>query len=180
MLPPPTFPDPAFHSPALLELIGLKVTEKFAGGYLRHPFLSVLLICSIADHLANSVIDAVDTALSKEPTAQNGTRLRSARVPDFKYFASNFIRNTSLGMPVLLLTLVYITRAKPHLRIERDEWAYERVFLGALIVALKVCSHPSMGITDMLISFFIVYYRRHTSDHSLGSRGSHPRKGASL
>jgi len=42
-------------------------------------------------------------------------------------------------MPVLLATLVYITRAKPHLHIETEDWACERVFLGALMVASKVC-----------------------------------------
>ena len=43
-------------------------------------------------------------------------------------------------VPVLLVALVYIDRAKPHLQIALEQWACERVFLGALIVANKVRS----------------------------------------
>jgi hypothetical protein len=42
-------------------------------------------------------------------------------------------------MPILLVALVYLTRAKPHLHIETEDWACERVFLGALMTASKVC-----------------------------------------
>ena len=42
-------------------------------------------------------------------------------------------------MPTLLVALVYVQRAKPHLHIGLEQWALERVFLGALIVASKVC-----------------------------------------
>ena len=63
----------------------------------------------------------------------------SKRVP-FKRFVWDVIRRASVKMPVLLTTLVYITRAKPHLHIETEDWACERVFLGALMVASKVCS----------------------------------------
>jgi len=38
---------------------------------------------------------------------------------------------------MLLVTAVYITRCKPLLCIARPEWALERVFLGALVVASK-------------------------------------------
>ena len=62
----------------------------------------------------------------------------SRRVP-FKRFVWDVIRRASVKTPVLLATLVYITRATPHLRIETEDWACERVFLGALVVASKVC-----------------------------------------
>lgn len=58
----------------------------------------------------------------------------------FKRFVWDVIRRASVKMPVLLVTLVYITKARSHLHIETEDWACERVFLGALMVASKVCS----------------------------------------
>lgn len=121
---PPSPPGPAPQYPALLELVGLEVTEKFSG------------------HLADSVIDAVDTALGRESTFWDRTHSESVRVSEFKHFVSTFIRNASVEMPILLVALVYIRRAKLRLRIESDQWAYERVFLGALIVASKFNIDP--------------------------------------
>jgi hypothetical protein len=46
-------------------------------------------------------------------------------------------------MPTLLVTLVYIQRAKAHLQIALEQWACERVFLGALILASKVHTSTS-------------------------------------
>lgn len=95
----------------------------------------------MVDYLAEIAIDVVDTRLGNEPIAQVATpsKSRSRRVSGFKLFVWNFIRNASVGMPVLLVTLVYLTRARDHLRIEADDRGYERVFLGAFIVASKVC-----------------------------------------
>jgi len=47
-------------------------------------------------------------------------------------------------MPVILATLVYLNRAKPHLHIALEEWANERVFLGAIIVASKYLNDSSL------------------------------------
>jgi len=71
--------------------------------------------------------------------AWNKTSLGGKRVP-FKRFVWDVVRRASVKMPVLLTTLVYITRAEPHLNIETEDWACERVFLGALMAASKVRS----------------------------------------
>ena len=89
--------------------------------------------------MAKTTIDAVDTALGYQSTAWNRTSLGGKRVP-FKRFVRDVIRRASVKMPVLLTTLVYITRARPYLHIETEDCACERVFLGALMVASKVCS----------------------------------------
>jgi len=62
----------------------------------------------------------------------------------FKRFVWDVVRRASVRTPTLLITLVYITRAKPYLHIETEDWACERVFLGALMVASKVCSSTSI------------------------------------
>ena len=57
----------------------------------------------------------------------------------FTTFVTNVITRAEITTPTLLASLVYIDRAKPHLHIALEEWALERVFLGAIIVASKVC-----------------------------------------
>jgi hypothetical protein len=56
----------------------------------------------------------------------------------FATFVTNVIHRAEVTTPVILAALVYIDRAKPHLHIALEQWALERVFLGALITASKV------------------------------------------
>jgi hypothetical protein len=51
---------------------------------------------------------------------------------------NNVLTRAEVELPVVLASLVYLNRAKPHLHIALEEWANERVFLGAIIVASKV------------------------------------------
>lgn len=60
------------------------------------------------------------------------------RFDPFFTFASNVILSSEVKVPAILVTLVYIKRAKHHLFIQSPEWACERVFLGALMLANKV------------------------------------------
>ena len=65
-------------------------------------------------------------------------------------FVTNVLHKAEVKVPVLLVTLVYIDRAKPHLQIALEQWACERVFLGALILANKVrlISDLALGYSD--------------------------------
>lgn len=63
------------------------------------------------------------------------------------------ITRSEVTVGVLLVALVYIERAKPHLTIETMDWAHERVFLGALILASKVCQVYSHLSTIVLTAF---------------------------
>ena len=48
------------------------------------------------------------------------------------------IKKSQVALPVILVALVYTERSRPHLFIELEQWACERIFLGALVVASKV------------------------------------------
>jgi hypothetical protein len=126
MIPPPS-PNPAFHSPAVLELIAFAVTDKFT------------------NYVAETTIGTIDSALGYQSTAWNRTSLDTRRVP-FKRFVWDIIRRASVRMPVLLVTLVYIARASPNLHIgpSTEDWACERVFLGALMVASKYTNDSTL------------------------------------
>ena len=69
---------------------------------------------------------------------------------------NNVITRAEVEMPVILATLVYLNRAKPHLHIALEEWANERVFLGAIIVASKVRFLALLSIHSSLTHIFVV------------------------
>lgn len=78
------------------------------------------------------------------PTSSRG-RSTSRRPEHAKFttFVTNVITRAEITTPTVLASLVYINRAKPHLHIALEEWALERVFLGAVIVASKVRTFQS-------------------------------------
>ncbi|KAN0123972.1 hypothetical protein V8E52_002462 [Russula decolorans] len=117
------------HSPDLLELVDLKLSRP------------------IIEHLIDSVIETVDFALNR-PSPSHSTRGRSlsrhSEGSAFTIMVNNVLTRAEVELPVVLATLVYLNRAKPHLHIALEEWANERVFLGALITASKYLNDSSL------------------------------------
>ncbi|KAG1728616.1 uncharacterized protein EDB91DRAFT_1161312 [Suillus paluster] len=110
--------DPALHSPALLELLEIK---------LARPVIEYVVDC---------VVDTVDYAM--------GPMSRHSEHTKFTTFVSNVLTRAEVTIPTLLVSLVYINRAKPHLQIALEEWACERVFLGAIMVASKFTNDSTL------------------------------------
>jgi hypothetical protein len=70
-----------------------------------------------------------------------------SRRPDlvkFTKFVTDVLTRAEVTTPVVLASLAYIDRAKPHLHIALEEWALERVFLGALIIASKYLNDSTL------------------------------------
>jgi hypothetical protein len=57
---------------------------------------------------------------------------------------STVLARAEVGIATLLVAIVYVDRAGPHLQIAVEQWALERVFLGALIVASKYLNDVTM------------------------------------
>jgi hypothetical protein len=115
------------HSPALLELVDQKLSRP------------------IVEHLIDSVIETVDFVLSRPSHSGRGRSLsRHSEGTAFTAMVNNVLTRAEVEVPVVLATLVYLNRAKPHLHIALEEWANERVFLGALIVASKYLNDSSL------------------------------------
>ncbi|PSR73903.1 hypothetical protein PHLCEN_2v10261 [Hermanssonia centrifuga] len=112
--------DPALHSPALMELLNTELSR------------------TLIEYIVDRVVDVVDYALGRPSTSTRGrsSSRRSAHA-EFSGFARTVIERAGVQLPVLLGTLVYLDRARPHLQLSLEEWACERVFLGALICANK-------------------------------------------
>ncbi|TFK46734.1 hypothetical protein OE88DRAFT_1729023 [Heliocybe sulcata] len=101
------------HSNELLSLLEL------------HPAATPLI-----NYLVALIKDTVTFALNRELSATSG-------IQTFPTFVKQVIHRASLTTPVVLSSMVYISRAKKYLSIAHEEFALERVFLGAVVVASK-------------------------------------------
>ena len=86
------------------------------------------------------VVDVVTHGMKHSAVSSRNASARKGklRIDPFLTFASNVVHRSEVKIPAMLVSLVYIQRAKQHLFIQSPEWACERVFLGALILANKV------------------------------------------
>ncbi|KAJ7495139.1 hypothetical protein FB451DRAFT_1550715 [Mycena latifolia] len=115
--------DPASHSPLLIELIDMKLSRPVIG--------------YIVDCVAETVDVAMGPCNSTTQPAYKRTRPRSRFHTKFVFFVSTLIARAEVAPPAVLTALVYVARVRPHLSIQEEEWARERVWLGALIAATK-------------------------------------------
>ncbi|KAJ7137964.1 hypothetical protein C8R44DRAFT_606832 [Mycena epipterygia] len=123
--------DPASHSPALLELIDIELTKP------------------VIEYIVDCVSETVDYAMGRTPSppsphGRGRSHKRSPYGTKFTTFVSTVLERAEVTAPTVLTTLVYIHRARAHLSIALEEWALERVFLGALIVASKYTNDSTL------------------------------------
>ncbi|KAI6045631.1 hypothetical protein EDC04DRAFT_2634101 [Pisolithus marmoratus] len=119
--------DPALHSPALLELLEIKLSR---------PVIEYVVDCTV---------DTVNYAMGRPSSSKRGRSVaRYSDYTPFTTFVTKVLARAEVSIPTLLVTLVYINRAKPHLQIALEEWACERVFLGALIIASKYLNDSTL------------------------------------
>jgi len=94
------------------------------------------------DYVVQCTAEAVDFALGRVSSPSHSNPKDVYRHAEFTEFVSNVLSRSEMKAPVVLASLVYIHRAKPHLSIGTEQWACERVFLGALMLAAKVGFAP--------------------------------------
>jgi len=88
------------------------------------------------DYLVRTTIETVDFALGRptsHPFAAPSTAPRS-----FLQLTLDVIRKSHIGIPVILVALVYLERVRPQFKISDERWACERILIGALVLAAKV------------------------------------------
>ncbi|KAJ7482896.1 hypothetical protein B0H11DRAFT_1633965, partial [Mycena galericulata] len=116
--------NPATHSPELMQLIGLQISRP------------------VIEYIVDYVFETVNYAMG--PTFPSPNVCRSACLMNCVAFVSRVLSRADVAPPALLTALVYITRARPHLSIAVEEWALERVFLGALMIACKYTNDSTL------------------------------------
>ncbi|KAJ7237447.1 hypothetical protein B0H12DRAFT_1204374 [Mycena haematopus] len=110
---PASLVDPSTHSPELLQLVDVDISTP------------------VIDYVVDFVSETVNIAFGRPLS------FCSAHSRKFTYFVSNVLSRAEVTPATLLVALVYIARSRHHLSIALEEWALERVFLGALITASK-------------------------------------------
>lgn len=119
--------DPSSHHPATLQLVKVDMSR------------------NLLEYVVDNVVDTVDYALGRPSSSSRGRSLsRHTEHAKFAQFVADVVRRAEITVPALLVSLVYIARAKPHLQIALEQWACERVFLGALIVANKYLNDSTL------------------------------------
>ncbi|KDQ61217.1 hypothetical protein JAAARDRAFT_32215 [Jaapia argillacea MUCL 33604] len=119
---PASLVHPSYHSQAIIDLLAIPSTSK-----------------QLIDYLVNLITDVVSFALGRPFTSS------SAYHPTkFTAFVTSVLARAEITTPVILSTLVYITRAKKYLSVAHEEWAMERVFLGALVCASKYLNDSTL------------------------------------
>ena len=109
--------------------------------------------------------------MGRKPAPPSSRGKNATRRPEhakFTTFVTNVLTRAEVTTPTLLAALVYIDRAKPHLHIGLEQWALERVFLGSLIVASKVC-FLLLGCSFFYSEYSAVPKRFNTKERPLGS-----------
>lgn len=152
---PASLVDPSVHSPAMLQLLETKVSRSLIGKSLRTHFLCFLTYFPSLEYVVDCVIDTVHYAMGRPSSSRGRSQSRLNENAKFTKFVTDVFQKAEVKLPVILLMLVYIDRAKPHLQIALEQWAFERVFLGALILANKVrclLIHPFETLADSLLS----------------------------
>ncbi|KAJ7764393.1 hypothetical protein B0H16DRAFT_1368223, partial [Mycena metata] len=91
----------------------------------------------VIDYIVHCVSETVDQALGRSdlPSSSNAA---------FTSFVSTVLVRSAETIAAVLTSLSYISRARSNIYIPSIEWALERVFLGALIVASKYTSDSTM------------------------------------
>ncbi|KAJ7612108.1 hypothetical protein FB45DRAFT_307184 [Roridomyces roridus] len=116
--------DPSIHSPQLLQLVDIK---------LSNPVIEYVVEC---------VAEIVEHALSC--SGVQVSRGRSSYRRKFTVFVTTTLTRAEVSCATILVALAYMARARPHLSIALEKWALERVFLGALITASKYTNDSSL------------------------------------
>ncbi|KAJ6563692.1 hypothetical protein DFH09DRAFT_1364075 [Mycena vulgaris] len=101
------------------------------------PLVDIKLSRQVIDYVVDCVAETVEYALGRTPT-------RSTYVPKLTTFVCTVLARAEVTPPTLLTALIYVARARPHLSIALEEWALERVFLGALIAASKYTNDSTL------------------------------------
>ncbi|THU84619.1 hypothetical protein K435DRAFT_971065 [Dendrothele bispora CBS 962.96] len=122
---PASLVDRSLHSPAILDLVDTKLSKP------------------IIEYVVDCVADTVDYAMGRPPV-RGRQASRRPELAKFTNFVNTVLTRAEVTTPVVLASLVYIDRAKPHLHIALEEWALERVFLGSLIIASKYLNDSTL------------------------------------
>ena len=153
MIHPSSFMERDSHPEAIYELLEIKMDRALIGKWSPSflsgfsPLTRVLSVATIVEEAA----ETVDHALGLPTTSRGRSSPRTSKNKEFTTFVERVLDTAEVSITDILVTLVYMRRARAHLSIETEEWAPHRVFLGALVLAHKVCRSAFIALLRVLI-----------------------------
>ncbi|KAJ7608256.1 hypothetical protein FB45DRAFT_389795 [Roridomyces roridus] len=134
-LHPASLVDPATHTAALMELVELELSP------------------TVIDYFVHCISDTVAHAMRYSGASSSRIHC-SFYSPDSRQrhtaFVTTVLARAEITTPTILVALSYLARSRPHLGIGRETWAFERVLLGALIIATKYTADSTLWGSAML------------------------------
>lgn len=94
--------------------------------------------------IVEETVEIVDYALGLPTTSRGRSSTRTKKDKEFIKFVGRVLKTTEVSTTDILVTLVYLRRARAHLSIDTQEWALHRVFLGALLLAHKYTNDSAL------------------------------------
>jgi RNase H-fold protein (predicted Holliday junction resolvase) len=140
MIHPSSFMERDSHPESIYELLEVKVDRLSSVCRPLHSFrasVSLTHVLPIATIVEESA-ETVNYALGLPTTSRGRSSARTSKNKEFTKFVERVLDTAEVSITDILVTLVYMRRARAHLSIETEEWALHRVFLGALVLAHKV------------------------------------------
>jgi len=126
MIHPSSLVDRESHPVSIYELLELKVDRA--------------LIATIVEECT----ETVNYVLGLPTTSRGRSSVRSRKDREFTKFVGRVLETAEVSITDILVTLVYMRRAKAHLSVDTEEWAHHRVFLGALLLAHKYSNDSTL------------------------------------
>jgi len=153
MIHPSSFMERDSHPEAIYELLEIKMDRALIGKWSPSflsgfsPLTRVLSVATIVEEAA----ETVDHALGLPTTSRGRSSPRTSKNKEFTTFVERVLDTAEVSITDILVTFIYMRRARAHLSIETEEWALHRVFLGALVLAHKVRRSAFIALLRVLI-----------------------------
>jgi len=117
---------------------------------LLSAFSSLTRVLAIATIVEEST-ETVNYALGLPTTSRGRSSTRATKNKEFTKFVERVLETAEVSITDILVTLVYMRRARAHLSIETEDWALHRVFLGALVLAHKVSQNRFIVLFPLIL-----------------------------
>lgn len=131
-------------------VIGMILTPGLNFNEIERGFLPDYVVDYVSHIVGHPVDHPSDEPIILFPMTRGRSQSRRHRRPakispcsDATSFVERVLHKARVKISEVLATLAYIDRARPYLQISSDtKYPFERVLLGALIIATKVCFSP--------------------------------------
>lgn len=109
-----------------------------------HELLELKADRTLIAVIVEECVDTVEYALDVPTSSRGRSYTRTHKDKEFFKFVERVLETAEVSVTDILVSLVYLRRAKAHLSVDTEEWALHRIFLGALLLAHKYTNDSTL------------------------------------